>query len=452
MQIKEHFKITFHLAFPVVLSQLGQVSVGVADSMMVGRLGAVPLAAASLGNSIFFVILMFGMGISMGITPLVSIAEGKKKYKRISDLFQHGLWINIVTAVLLTVVVMGLAQGLNFLNQPEEVVRLTIPYLYIITASLFPFMIFQTFKQFAEGLSQTKQAMYVTIFCNLVNVFLNWVLIYGKLGAPEMGLNGAGIATLISRVMMPLMMGVYVLRAKRYKIFKLQIGLRKLRFFMLNRILKIGIPTGFQYIFEVSAFSAAAIMMGWIGVNALAAHQIAINLASVSYMMASGLGTAGMIRVSNQIGKGNYRGMKDAGLVVFGMTTIFMVVSAVLFIVFRSYLPMFYIDNQDVIQMSASLLIIAGMFQLSDGIQVAGLGVLRGMEDVTFPTLITLVAYWVIGLPLGYYLAFQVGLAEKGIWYGLLIGLTITAIVLLYRFIKLSDRKINKAKPVITLS
>ncbi|MEB2780627.1 MATE family efflux transporter [Algoriphagus sp. C2-6-M1] len=450
MTIKNHFNITFNLAFPVVLSQLGQVSVGVADSMMVGRLGAVPLAAASLGNSIFFVLLMFGMGISMGITPLVSVADGKGKFKRIGHLFQHGLWINIATALLLTVVIISLSQGLYFLNQPEEVVTLTIPYLFIITASLFPFMIFQSFKQLAEGISQTKQAMYVTIFCNLVNVFLNWVLIYGHLGAPEMGLNGAGLATLISRIMMPFMMGWYVMHSQRYSIYKLQLGLGKLRFLLLNRILKIGVPTGFQYIFEVSAFSAAAIMMGWIGVNALAAHQIAINLASISYMMVSGLSTAGMIRVSNQIGKNNFKAMREAGMVVFGMALVFMAITGLLFIVMRAYLPTLYIENEEVVALAASLLIIAGMFQLSDGIQVAGLGVLRGLEDVKFPTVITLVAYWVIGLPLGYFLAFELEMAEKGIWYGLLIGLSITAVVLFYRFNKLSKRMIAANSPTVT--
>lgn len=451
MTIKDHFKTTFALAYPVVLSQLGQVLVGVADSMMVGRLGAVPLAAASLANSIFFVIMMFGMGISMGITPLVSIAEGKGKSKRIGHLFQHGLWINISTALLLTVVIVGLAQGLHFLNQPEEVVKLTIPYLFIITASLLPFMIFQSFKQLAEGLSQTKQAMYVTILCNLVNVFLNWVLIYGNLGAPEMGLNGAGLATLISRVMMPLVMGFYVMGSKRYKVFNLQLGIGKLRFLLLNRILKIGVPTGFQYIFEVSAFSTAAIMMGWIGVNALAAHQIAINLASVSYMMVSGLSTAGMIRVSNQIGRGNFKSMREAGMVVFGMVLVFMAITGLIFILMRFYLPTLYIDNDEVIALSASLLIIAGMFQLSDGIQVAGLGVLRGLEDVRFPTLITLVAYWVIGLPLGYVLAFELGFAEKGIWYGLLIGLSVTAVVLFYRFHRLSNRLIATNRAAVSV-
>jgi MATE family multidrug resistance protein len=448
MTIKEHFKVTFALAYPVMISQLGQVSVGVADSMMVGRLGALPLAASSLANSIFFVILMFGMGISMGITPLVSIAEGKGKAKRISRLFGHGLWINIITALALTGVVLGLSKGLHFLGQPEEVVALTIPYLLVITASLFPFMIFQTFKQFAEGLSQTKQAMYITIFCNVINVFLNWVLIWGMFGAPELGLMGAGWATLISRILMPIMMGFYILRSDRYGIYALSLKLKKASLPIFSRILNIGIPTGFQFIFEVSAFSAAAIMMGWIGVNALAGHQIALNLASISYMMAAGLSTAGMIRVSNLMGRGNLKGMREAGMVVFGMVLIFMFTAAMIFVLFRMYLPTLYIEDPEVISMAASLLIIAALFQLSDGAQVAGLGVLRGMEDVKVPTLVTLVAYWVIGLPLGYFLAFELGMAEKGIWYGLLIGLSITAVLLFYRFHVLSKRRIESGLPM----
>lgn len=450
MTLREHFNTTFHLAYPVMLSQLGQVSVGVADSMMVGRLGALPLAAASLGNSIFFVIMMFGIGVSMGITPLVSAADGKGKPKRISRLFSHGLWINIGTGLVLTLIVLGLSQGLHFLNQPEEVVVLAVPYLLIITASLIPLMVFQTFKQLAEGLSQTRQAMYITIFANLVNVFLNWVLIWGVWGFPELGLNGAGWATLISRVLMMVMMGGYILYSKRYKAYHLRLAIVKASFPMVSRILKIGIPTGFQFIFEVSAFSTAAIMMGWIGVNALAGHQIALNLASISYMMATGLSTAGMIRVSNQIGKGNLKGMREAGMVVFGMVIAFMFVCALLFFVFRFFLPTLYIDDPEVIALSASLLIIAGFFQLSDGVQVVGLGVLRGLEDVKVPTLVTLMAYWVIGLPLGYVLAFEFGWAEKGVWIGLLIGLTITAVMLLYRFHQLSKKKIKQQSIQIT--
>jgi MATE family multidrug resistance protein len=452
MTVKNHINTTFHLAYPVMLSQLGQVAVGVADSMMVGRLGALPLAAASLGNSIFFVIMMFGIGVSMGITPLVSRADGKGKSKRISRLFSHGLWINIVTSVLLTAVVLGLSQGLHFLNQPEEVVVLAVPYLLIITASLLPLMVFQTFKQMAEGLSQTRQAMYITIFANLVNVFLNWVLIWGKFGFPQMGLNGAGVATLVSRVLMMLMMGSYILFSTRYKKYHFRLSLPGASFPMISRILKIGIPTGFQFIFEVSAFSTAAIMMGWIGVNALAGHQIALNLASVSYMMATGLATAGMIRVSNQVGRGDMKAMREAGLVVFGMVAVFMLASALIFFSFRYFLPTLYIDDTEVIALSASLLVIAGLFQVSDGIQAVGLGVLRGLEDVKVPTIVTLMAYWVLGLPLGYFLAFTLGMGAHGIWYGLLIGLTITAALLLYRFATLSKRQMAEKEKVSGLS
>jgi MATE family multidrug resistance protein len=267
-------------------------------------------------------------------------------------------------------------------------------------------------------------------------------LIWGYLGAPALGLNGAGWATLISRVLMMILMGGYILYSKRYEIYNLSFSIRNASFPMISRILKIGIPTGFQFIFEVSAFSAAAIMMGWIGVNALAGHQIALNLASISYMMATGLATAGMIRVSNQIGKGNIKAMREAGMVVFGMVIAFMFLAAILFISARYYLPTLYIDDPEVIALSASLLIIAGLFQLSDGVQVVGLGVLRGMEDVKIPTFVTLMAYWVLGLPLGYLLAFEFGFEEKGIWYGLLIGLSITAVMLFYRFKALSKKRL----------
>jgi MATE family multidrug resistance protein len=378
----------------------------------------------------------------MGITPLVSAADGKGKPKRISRLFSHGLWINLVSSLVLTTVVLGLSQGLHFLNQPEEVVILAVPYLLIITASLVPLMIFQTFKQMAEGLSQTRQAMYITIFANLVNVFLNWVLIWGIWGFPELGLNGAGWATLISRVLMAVMMGAYILGSPRYKKYHFKLSLPNASFPMIARILKIGIPTGFQFIFEVSAFSTAAIMMGWIGVNALAGHQIALNLASISYMMATGLATAGMIRVSNQIGRGDLISMRRAGMVVFGMVVAFMFACGVIFFSFRFLLPSLYIDDPEVIALSASLLIIAGLFQLSDGVQVVALGVLRGLEDVKVPTFVTLLAYWGLGLPLGYVLAFHFGMAEKGIWYGLLIGLSITAVILFYRFHLLSKKRL----------
>ena len=452
MAVREQVKNTFLLAYPVMLSQLGQVAVGVADSMMVGRLGALELAASSLANSIFFVILMFGIGISMGLTPLVSKAYGKGKTYQISRLFSNSLLINFLASLSLFGVVVLFSQNLSILNQREEVEVLALPFLLIITASLVPSMVFQTFKQFVEGLSQTKQAMYITIAANLVNVFLNWLLIWGHWGFPELGFLGAAWATLISRVLMMVLMGAYVLSSKRYSEFNIQLVRFKPNWTLCQRILKIGVPTGFQFIFEVSAFSAAAIMMGWISVNALAGHQIALNLASISYMMATGLATAGMIRVSHYIGKEDFKGMREAGMVAFGMVATFMFVCALLFFVLRFFLPTLYIDDPQVISLAASLLVLAGLFQLSDGIQVVGLGVLRGLEDVKVPTIVTFLAYWGLGLPLGYVLAFEMGFAEKGIWIGLLIGLTLTAGMLLYRFDQLSKRKVKAKTELPTAS
>lgn len=444
VNFRKHFPKTIALAYPVMLSQLGQVMVGVADSMMVGRLGAETLAAASLANSVFFVVMMFGIGVSMAITPLVAAADGEGKNHRIAGIFKHGLVINAWTGVVLCLLIVLGSPVLYDLNQPVEVVTLALPYLAIIAFSLVPFMFFQTFRQFTEGLSQTKQAMVITVFCNLVNIFLNWVLIYGNLGMPAMGLNGAGWATFISRVLMAVMIFYYVWKSKRYRPYQITLGFSGVRFPLISRMLKIGVPTGFQFIFEVGAFSAAAIMMGWIGVNALAAHQIAANLSSISYMMASGLSSAAMVRVGNQLGKNDIVSLREIGFTTYTMVAVFMLFFAVLLVVLRNYLPMLYIDDVSVIKMTAGLLIIAGLFQLSDGIQVVSLGALRGMADVQTPTVITLVAYWVVGLPLGYFLAFPLGLAEKGIWYGLLIGLTFTGLLLVFRFHRLSKNLLVK--------
>lgn len=443
---KSNFDITFRLAYPVMLSQLGQVMVGVADNIMVGRLGAETLAAASLANSIFFLILMFGIGVSMAVTPMVAAADGQGKKGRLGSLLSNGFVINTVTSLVLFLLILGISPGLSHLDQPDEVVLLAIPYLLIITFSLLPFMFFQTFKQFMEGLSQTKQAMYITVIFNLINIGLNWLLIYGNWGFPALGLNGAGWATLISRILMALAIYLYFKKSNRYQIYLKDFGTGNLSRKIINKMVRIGLPTGMQFVFEVGAFSAAAIMMGWIGVNALASHQIAINLASISYMMASGLSAAAMVRVGNQLGRKDIPMMRQVGFSIFGMIMVFMLLFAVVFLVFRNQLPLIYIDDPEVVKMAASLLVIAGFFQLSDGLQVVGLGALRGLSDVKVPTLVTMIAYWVIGLPLGYILAFWAGLNELGIWIGLLIGLTLTAVMLIYRFHALSAKLLLKYK------
>ena len=436
---KEHFRRNFVLAYPVVLSQLGHVLVGTADSMMVGRIGTTQLAAATLANAVFSVMLMFGIGVSFGLTPLTALSDGEKNHRKAIRYFKHSLSINLSVGITLFAVLIFGGEILDRLDQPKEVVLLAKPYLKIIGFSIFPFMVFQTFKQFAEGLSVTKQAMYITVIANVVNIGLNYVLIFGKFNTEPLGLNGAGYATLISRILMAIMIAWYVMRAKRFKIYWNYFNVTKWNIRSFKELLNLGVPTGFQYIFEVGAFASAAFMVGWLGEVPLAAHHVAINLASISYMMASGISSAATVRVGNQLGERNYHVMKIAGYTCFIMVILFMAVVALVFIVFQNYLPALYTPDTEVISIAASLLVVAALFQVSDGIQVVGLGSLRGLGDVRIPTLVTFAAYWVMGLPIGYLLAFQLELGAAGVWYGLLIGLSITAIVLFLRFKQKAD-------------
>ena len=439
---REHIRRLFVIAYPVMLSHLGHIAVGVADSMMVGQLGAVPLAAVSLANSIFVLALMFGIGISYGLTPLVASADGKGQTERIARLLKHSLLINIIFGLALFGVVVLTIPFLYKLDQPPEVVRLATPYLWVVGASMLPFMFFQGYKQLIEGLGHTRQAMVITLIANFVNVGLNYVLIFGKLGFPQMGLVGAGWATLISRIFMALFMTVFFYKSALFRAYqKTTKGFKKK---ISRKLLSLGVPMGFQYIFEVGAFSGAAIMIGWIGANALAAHQIAINLASISYMVASGFAAAATVRVGNQLGQGYISAMRSAGFISFGLVMIMMLGFAICFMAGQHFFPSLYVRNEEVIEIAASLLVIAAFFQLSDGIQVVGLGTLRALEDVKIPTLITLIAYWVIGLPGGYILAFHFNLGVKGIWWSLFAGLTTAAILLSFRFWKLSKRLLER--------
>ena len=442
-EYREHFHKNFILAYPVVLSQLMHIMVSVVDSLMVGQTGTIPLAAASLGNSIFTITMVFGLGVSYSITPLIAAADGRRNYTRISLLLLNGLFSNLLLGIVLFIAGYFLSPYITLLNQPEEVVKLAIPYVNILFLSMVPLMVFQGFRQFAEGLSLTKQAMYISIIANGLNVVLNYILIYGKLGFEPMGLAGAGWATLISRVVMALLMGGYVLYAKRFAAFHRFLTFRHLSFVHMYHIFRLGLPISGQMVFEMGAFSFSAIMIGWLGARELAAHQIAINVASVSYMMASGIAAAATIRVGNQKGLRNFRAMRIAGNSSFMMGVLFMILSGLLMIAGKTFIPSLYLDDPLVIELAATLLIIAALFQISDGVQVVGLGVLRGLEDVRIPGLISLLAYWVIGLPVGYILCFKLDFGVHGVWTGLLVGLSVAAILLFWRF-KMLSRRLSK--------
>ena len=434
MTFKEHIKHTLELSYPVIIGQLGFIMMGVVDSLMVGKLGPAPLAGASLGNSLTLLIFIIGIGVSFAVTPLVAIAVGAKKYSDCGIYFRQSLLVNITFGFILMIVTIICSAFIVYFDQPLEVITQAKSYTKILGLGAIPMMLFQTYKQFIEGLSVMKPAMIIAIIANAVNAFTNWVLIFGNLGFPALGLDGAGWATFTSRLFMAVALMTYVMNKKYFKQFDVSFHFKNVNLAVIKKILSLGLPSGFQYFFEVGAFSFAVIMIGWLGTDQLAAHQIAINLASISFMIVLGVSMAGGIRVGNAVGKQNIKQVRRAGFTSIFLAVCVMSISGTIFILFRNFLPTLYINNQEVISIASSLLVIAALFQLSDGVQAVGIGILRGLTDVKIPTAITFIAYWVVGLPTGYLLGFILGYNVQGIWIGLLAGLTTSAVLLTLRF------------------
>jgi len=429
-----HYTKNLKLALPILFSHLGHMVTGLADSLMLGRVGPVELGACSLGVNIHAIILVLGVGLSISITPQAALLAGKRDYHVLGTLLASGLWLYTGTAVLLFLVFSILAPLIGAMDQPDAVVELTIPYFRVLNLSLIPLMIFQTSKQFAEGLSLTRYAMYVSLGANILNVLFNYLLIFGNLGFPKMGVMGAGWATLSARIIMATAMFWYLFSPKFPKAFLASFRVKSFSFPAIKKLTTQGLPIGLQMVFESSAFSAATIMVGWIGANALAGHQIALSLAGTTYMMANGLGAAATVRVGNQLGLGNRGQMRKAGFTVYHIVIAFMAITGFTFYLLRDWLPGLFVDEPEVIAITSNILIITAFFQISDGIQVAGVSALRGMEDVKIPTLITFLAYWLVGLQVGYWLGVQGNMGVTGIWLGLLTGLTVAALLLTCRF------------------
>ncbi|MBN1447805.1 MAG: MATE family efflux transporter [Bacteroidetes bacterium] len=435
-----HLRETTALAIPVSIGQLGHVMLSVTDSLMVGQLGAAHLAAASLGHSVFVLLLVFAIGCSSAITPLTAIAAGKGDHDEAGIVFRQGLLLCAFIGILLIGAAWILTDFLDLLGQEQHVLVLAAPYLRILGFSFLPMMIFLSTRHFIEGLSWTRPAMIIILLANAVNVGGNWVLIYGNLGMPALGLNGAGYSSLLVELFSAVAIFTYVFRAKRFRRYQPILQFRSINISVMRRLLRIGVPSGVQYMLEAGSFSFSAIMMGWIGATALAAHQIAISLASVSFMIILGISHAGTIRVANFVGKRDGEEIRRAGVTAAIMALGCMSLAALTFILFRTELPKFYIDDTSVISLAASLLIYAAVFQLSDGMQAVGHGILRGMTDVTVPMMIAAFAYWVVGLPSGYLFAFILDFGPEGIWLGFVGGLTTAAVAFHIRFHRLSRR------------
>jgi MATE family multidrug resistance protein len=447
----KEFKYNIKLAVPVITGLLGHTLVQLADNIMVGQLGTAELAAVSLGNSFVFIAMSLGIGFSTAITPLVAEADGAGNKANAKSAFKHGLVLCTVLGVSLFAIIMLCKPFMYHMDQPVEVVELAMPYLDLVALSLVPLVIFQAFKQFSEGLSQTKYPMYATIIANLLNFVINYLLIFGSFGFPKMGIVGAAIGTLVARCFMVAYIW-FLLRARdKFKNYVSNFDFKKIEKKVINKIIALGFPSALQMFFEVGIFTAAIWLSGVLGKNAQAANQIALNLSSMTFMFGMGLGVAAMIRVGNQKGLLNFKELRSIAQSIFLLTFLVEIVFAIVFLLGRKWFPSLYLDvdnavnmadNTEVILLAGQLMLVAAFFQISDGIQVVVLGALRGLQDVKIPTLITFIAYWIIGFPICYYLGLHTELGSTGIWIGLLAGLTASAIMLYLRFDLLTKKLI----------
>ena len=448
-QYTKEFSYNIKLAYPVILGMLGHTLIGIVDNIMVGNLGSTELAAVSLGNSFIFIGMSIGIGFSTAITPIIAEADAEKDTKTIRDTFHHGLFLCTIIGLSLFVMIVLAKPIMQWMHQPEAVVALASPYIDWVAFSLIPVIIYQGYKQFADGLSQTKYSMYAIFLTNIVHVFFNYVLIYGIWFFPKLGVLGAALGTVISRIMMVVFMHYLLKHNPDLKQYFSKFSFYHIKKKVLKKIIDLGFPSAMQMLFEVTLFTAAIWLSGSIGKTSQAANQIALTLATTTFMFAMGLNVTAMIRVSNQKGLNDYKNLIIVARSIFLLAVIVETIFAILFILLHNYLPHLFlnmtdanlaIDNAEVILIASQLLIVAAVFQISDGVQVVVLGALRGLQDVKIPMYITFVAYWVIGFPISIYLGLYTDLKATGIWIGLLAGLTAAALFLYIRFARLTKQ------------
>ncbi|WP_091133746.1 MATE family efflux transporter [Flavobacterium anhuiense] len=453
-QYTKEFSYNLRLAYPVILGMVGHTLIGIVDNIMVGKIGSTELAAVSLGNSMIFIAMSLGIGFSTAITPIVAEGDAEKNDTKIRSAFHHGLFLCTILGLVLFTIIMFAKPIMELLKQPADVIVLAKPYLGWVAFSLIPLVMYQGYKQFADGMSLTKYSMYAMVMANVLHVGINYVLIYGIWFFPKMGIIGAALGTVISRIFLVMFMHIMLSRRDDLKRFFKGFSFNEIKKATIKKIISIGFPSAMQMLFEVVLFTASIWLCGNIGKTSQAANQIALSLASMTFMFAMGLSVTSMVRVSNQRGLMDYKKLIVVARSIFLLAIILETVFAIFFIVFHDYLPNIFLnmentgqilDNEEVIAIASKLLLIAAVFQISDGIQVVVLGALRGLQDVKVPMYITFVAYWVIGFPISYYLGEHTELKAQGVWVGLLAGLTAAAICLYVRFHYLTKRLVKNS-------
>jgi MATE family multidrug resistance protein len=439
----KEFSKTLRIAIPLIISNISQMALGLIDSAMIGPIDYRQLAASSLVINVLAIPMVLGSGMNMAISPLVAIANGRQDVHQASKVLFNGFLLSTLTALIIVTAIVTTPGLLSHLGQDAEVVQFALPYYKIMTWSMIPMMMFSAAKQFSDGLEINKTAMVLSLSSLPLNAFLNWVLIYGNLGAPRLELFGTGVATLITRVIIAAILILIILRHRLYKPY---LAVRhqawKLSSKTWKELLNIGVPSSMQYGMESAAFSVSGIMIGWLGATVQAAHQIALNLASLTFMASLGLSLAGSIRVANAYGRADKLQMRSIGTSTMAGGLAYGVVCGILFILLKDYLPYIFTVDAHVAAIASSLMVFGAFFQISDATQAIGVGLLRGFRDTKLPTVFVAIAYWAIGIPVGYYLAFKANMGASGIWIGFIVGLTISSVLLNSRFL-------NKSKIIV---
>lgn len=428
------------LALPVMLTQLGQVVVQLCDNMMVGRLGALPLAGVSFGGTVFFIIFALAIGFTLGLTPLVGELFAQNRKEEVAGYLQNSIVLYLTMGVIFVALLLAAVPLMHYLGQPEEVVEVAIPYFKYLAWSVLPFMLFASFKQFLEGIGNTKVAMTIVVISNALNILLNWVFIFGKFGAPELGAAGAGLSTLIARSVTPVMMIAYFLSKKEFRSYfdyfswRKMMGLSREGNRYCKELFRVGLPIAGHLTLENSAFCITSLMMGWIGTVEIAANQITTTMANVAFMMVVGIGSATTILTSHAYGARDRAQIKAVSRASYTVGLAWNTITALSFILLRNHIPLLFTNDPEVVRTAGMLLICCGLFQFSDGLQCISTGLLRGIKDVAVILRIALVAYVIINVPLGYLLCFVVGWGAPALWVGFIAGLTIAAVLLIRRF------------------
>lgn len=438
LMLKE-FSRTLKISTPLIISNVSQIGLGLIDSAMIGAVDYKQLAASSLVLNVIAIPQVLGMGMAIAISPIAAIANGQNDIAKSSKILMNGFVLSTLTGVLIAISLILSHRLLFHLGQDVTVASLSVPFYNLLALSLIPMLMFAAVKQFCDGLEYTKTAMILSLVSLPLNAFLNWIFIYGKFGFARMELTGAGLGTLITRILIAITLIIIVWN---HRIFKPYIQIRekawKLEWKTWKELLHLGIPTSLQYGMEVAAFAVSGIMIGWLGATSQAAHQIALNLATATFMAAAGLSHGGSIRVANAYGRNEKVLLRNIGLSTVSGGLVYGVICGILFILLRDKLPLLFTNNKEVATISSALLVFAALFQISDATQSIGVGLLRGIKDVKMPTLFVAIAYWLIGIPVGYYLSFNLHMGASGIWLGFVTGLTASSVLLNTRFLKKS--------------